>query len=105
MLTLRGDGLVNELERESAAARKQQAGGPQSLPVGPSDELARIFDAFPQVDGSNTKVKGGTGLGFAIASEIVEMHGGRIWVESTPGQGSTFQMGLPIRAEFRKRVP
>jgi len=68
----------------------------------PPEHQTRIFDQFHQVDGSNTKAKGGTGLGLAIAKQIVEMHGGRIWVVSTPGKGSTFQMELPTRAEFRK---
>jgi GAF domain-containing protein len=68
----------------------------------PVEHQARIFDHFHQVDSSNTKAKGGTGLGLAIAKQIVEMHGGRIWVESTLGKGSTFQMELPTRAEFRK---
>jgi signal transduction histidine kinase len=62
-------------------------------------EQARIFEEFHQVDNSNTKTKGGTGLGLAIAKQIIEMHGGRIWVESTLGKGATFQMELPIRAE------
>jgi signal transduction histidine kinase len=66
----------------------------------PEQEQTRIFDQFHQVDGSLTKAKGGTGLGLAIAREIVEMHGGRIWVESTLGKGSNFQMKLPIRAEI-----
>jgi len=59
----------------------------------------RIFEQFHQVDSSLTKANG---LGLAIAKQIVEMHGGRIWVESTVGQGATFQMELPIRAESRK---
>jgi signal transduction histidine kinase len=61
----------------------------------PKEHQARIFEQFHQVDSSNTKAKGGTGLGLAIAKQIVEMHGGRIWVESTLGKGSTFQMELP----------
>jgi signal transduction histidine kinase len=70
----------------------------------PEGHQTRIFDHH-QVDSSNTKAKGGTGLGLAIAKQIVEMHGGRIWVESTLGKGSTFQMELPTRAEFRKSAP
>ena len=66
------------------------------------EHQARIFEQFHQVDNSNTKAKGGTGLGLAIAKQIVEMHGGRIWVQSALGKGSTFQMELPIRAEFWK---
>jgi K+-sensing histidine kinase KdpD len=68
----------------------------------PEAHQARIFEEFHQVDSSNTKAKGGTGLGLAIAKQILDMHGGRIWVASTLGQGSTFQMELPIRPELRK---
>src|SRR6516164_2304763 len=71
----------------------------------PEEHQARIFDQFHQVDSSNTKAKGGTGLGLAIAKQIVEMHGGRIWVVSMPGKGSTFQMEFPTRAEIQKGVP
>jgi signal transduction histidine kinase/dihydroneopterin aldolase len=71
----------------------------------PAEHQTRIFEQFQQVDNSNTRAKGGTGLGLAIARQIVEMHGGRIWVESTLGRGSTFQMELPTRAQFHKRAP
>jgi signal transduction histidine kinase len=63
----------------------------------------RVFKEFHQADGSSTRKKGGTGLGLSIAKRIVEMHGGRIWVESTLGKGSTFGFVLPVLVE-RQRV-
>ncbi|HEX8374455.1 MAG TPA: ATP-binding protein, partial [Geminicoccaceae bacterium] len=63
----------------------------------------RIFEEFHQVDGSSTRAKGGTGLGLAISRRIVELHGGRIWVESVPGEGSRFCFAVPARVgELRK---
>jgi signal transduction histidine kinase len=59
----------------------------------------KLFQEFQQADNSITKAKGGTGLGLAISKRIIEMHGGKIWVESAPGQGSTFSLTLPIKVE------
>ena len=68
-----------------------------------ADDQERIFDEFHQVDGSSTRKKGGTGLGLSISKRIVEMHGGRIWVESKPGHGSTFRLTLPVRVEKQRK--
>jgi len=62
-------------------------------------DQAKIFQEFQQVDNSITKVKGGAGLGLAIAKRIVEMHGGRIWIESRLGQGAEFSFMVPARLE------
>jgi len=63
----------------------------------PGEALERVFDRFYQVDSSSTRHYRGTGLGLTISKHIVEYHRGRIWVESTEGEGSTFRVVLPIR--------
>jgi len=67
----------------------------------PRDKLPVIFDRFRQVDQSHTRRAGGTGLGLSVTRQLVEMHGGELWVESEPGEGSIFYFTLPIAGPER----
>ncbi len=67
-------------------------------------DQARIFEEFQQADASTTRPKGGTGLGLAITRRIVALHGGRLWVESVPGEGATFRFSIPVRVERQAPV-
>jgi signal transduction histidine kinase/HAMP domain-containing protein len=72
----------------------------------PPDKLEAVFQEFLQVDTSTTRKAGGSGLGLAISRRLIEMHGGRMWAESTgiPGEGSTFQVELPIEANMTEPI-
>jgi len=65
--------------------------------IAPEDQEA-VFEEFRQVGSSDKKVEG-TGLGLALCRRFVELHGGRIWVKSQVGDGSTFTFTLPVRGE------
>ncbi|PYN55142.1 MAG: hypothetical protein DMD92_17615 [Candidatus Rokuibacteriota bacterium] len=65
----------------------------------PKDEVENVFAEFRQVDAAITREFGGTGLGLSITKRLVEMHGGRVWVESELGKGSTFFFTVPLQAD------
>ena len=65
--------------------------------IAPGDQDA-VFEEFQQVGTADKKVEG-TGLGLALSRKFIELHGGRIWVTSQVGQGSTFTFTLPVRRE------
>jgi signal transduction histidine kinase len=69
----------------------------------PESELENVFAEFQQVDATITREFGGTGLGLAITKKFAEMHGGRVWAESSVGKGCTFFMCVPLRARGKSR--
>jgi signal transduction histidine kinase len=74
----------------------------QGIGIAPED-LPRIWERFYRVDNSNTRRIGGTGLGLSITRTLVELHGGRIWVESVVGKGTSFFFTLPVATELVRR--
>ncbi|HEY2759178.1 MAG TPA: ATP-binding protein, partial [Pirellulales bacterium] len=70
----------------------------------PADKLSTVFEAFRQTDSSTTRRFGGTGLGLSISTHLVEMMGGRIWVESELGKGSEFHFTMPLESGSEQHV-
>ena len=105
--TKRGDVMLRvEVESAEADARRLRFSVADTGIGIAAEKQALIFEAFEQADGTTTRNYGGTGLGLAIASQIVRQMGGRMWVESTVGEGTVFHftVTLPVRSAPMRRA-
>jgi PAS domain S-box-containing protein len=95
--TDRGEIVLSVTQEEEAAEAVLLHFAVKDTGVGiPADKQQRIFEAFSQADGSMARKYGGTGLGLAICTKLSEAMGGRVWVESQPGEGSTFHFTVRL---------
>ncbi|MEJ2404227.1 MAG: transporter substrate-binding domain-containing protein [Candidatus Thiodiazotropha sp.] len=87
--------LVNEIEREAEQVHLKFSVEDTGIGI-PQDQVERLFSAFTQLDGSTTRRYGGSGLGLNISQQLVQLMGGHLEVDSTPGRGSRFSFVLPF---------
>ena len=87
-------GSTVALEARREAGQAQVAVADRGCGI-PEMDLPRVFERFQRAEGASRKIKG-TGLGLSIVKQIVELHGGRVWVESRPGEGTTVRFTLPL---------
>lgn len=98
--TERGEIFVSVTEESRSAGGALLHFSVQDTGVGiPADQQKKIFEPFSQADGSSTRKYGGTGLGLTICKRIVDVMGGRLWVESEPRRGSTFHFTAELRVQ------
>jgi CheY-like chemotaxis protein len=104
--TERGEIFVSVDEPSAGSAATALHFAVKDTGVGvPIEKQNTIFDAFSQADGSMTRKYGGSGLGLTICVRLAEMMGGRVWLESQPGQGSTFHFSLQLALQDRSVRP